>query len=197
MPPSHEPPPPSPTGRPRTTAGQMRPLSELLSTGLPSDDQIEVRDHVHRIALAWSWGELPRSAVRRQCTGHERFTAMRFTTPGTAEYAAMTALTNDLIDHEHEVTGQPAYRTRFGIFGSAEIEEAAGKLSALMQDGRRIGTRILFAIRHPWRVRPDAANGVAGEPAEPLYAETFEQRQAIATNRTVTVQRGGGIADRW
>lgn len=172
-------------------------IADALTTGLPTDDEIETRDHVLRLAWAWYRGELPRSGVRQQSTVHERRTAIRFTTPGTDDFRTVMALLDDLVDHEHELTGQFVYATRHGIFTRDELDEAQAMLTPIpAAQGQRPGARIRFPSFWPWRRRPNKETGDPGERGEPVYADGAEQRHAYANNHQTTAPRTG-IADRW
>lgn len=172
-----------PTPRPSANRGWVS-IGDTLTTGQANDEQAETRDHVLALARAWFRGELPRSGVRQQSTVHERRTAIRFTAPGSDDFRVLMALLDELVDHEHELTGEFVYATKHGIFTRSELDSASARITPTANpDGLRPGSRIVFPVRVD-------ANGNA------TYLETQQQRWAYANSPRSETPRVG-IADRW
>jgi hypothetical protein len=77
----------------------MKTMGEALYRE-PNPEQAETMRHVLELASSWQRGGLGLDSLRRQCSGYDRFTAMRFTPPGTEDRALMRALLEALVAEE-------------------------------------------------------------------------------------------------
>src|SRR3546814_6812282 len=73
------------------------------------------------------------------------------------------------------------YQTPQGTFSQADLTAAEARVTKTT-DGR---LRILFPILWPWRRRPDPDKNDPGLRDDPVYAETWDERNRIANTRKI------------
>jgi len=74
----------------------MKRLGEIMRRE-PTDEEAEAAAHVVELALAWSRGALPLASVLRQCSGHDRWQAMRFADLGSEGKLALMNLVDAIV----------------------------------------------------------------------------------------------------
>lgn len=60
----------------------MQAIGEVLSARGPNEDEAATRAFVYELAHAWMRGKIDLAGVRSASTGKDRFTAVRFSSPG-------------------------------------------------------------------------------------------------------------------
>lgn len=149
----------------------------------PRPDENETVEHVHQLVTAWMHGEIPTSEVRLMSSGHERWTATRFTDPQHRLFRPMMDLLDNLIATENSEQDGRVYDTKHGMFSEAMLRWARAEIGKVGDE-----LRILFPVREPWERRPDP-QGMTREAREgrrsdhPTYARTSDERWRWANER--------------
>lgn len=60
----------------------MQAIGEVLSARGATEEEAATQAYVYELAHAWMAGRITLDGVRSACSGHDRFTAMRFSAPG-------------------------------------------------------------------------------------------------------------------
>ncbi len=137
----------------------MQQIGEMLSARGPNDDEVEIRTHVYELAHAWKSGELSTSGVRSMSTGKERFTAVRFSTPGYDKDVLLELIDALIAENDEEVA------TNHGMFKKSELGEA-GYIGVADHEGKRVLVSPMYHIN--------------GLPTYPDYSKPpGEEKQAV------------------
>jgi hypothetical protein len=119
----------------------MKPLGEAMVVKAPTDEQREILLHVTELAEAWQAGRLPLAGVRAQCSGHERFTAIRCAPLDSPEKHAIMALIDALVAEDEARQGaKPSKHGRL----SAEELRSQGAVIRQNWKGERVTVWPLF-----------------------------------------------------
>lgn len=145
----------------------------LASDREPTADEAAIRDDVFALVSDWMNG-LPLADVRRICTSRDRVIATRFGV-GSPVFPDLMRMLDALIATDDSGQYGLHYQTPHGVFSEAELHETGARMSRT-SDGK---IRIEFPVLHPWRHKPDADRGFAGERGTPVYGDTPEERRAI------------------
>lgn len=60
----------------------MQAIGEVLSARGATEEEAATQAYVYELSHAWMAGTITLDGVRSACSGHDRFTAMRFSEPG-------------------------------------------------------------------------------------------------------------------
>lgn len=108
----------------------MKLLGEAMHRS-PTFEEAQTLRHVVELAQAWKRGDLPLESVRAQCTGFERWQAMRFAELGSSDKRALMALLDALVAEDKAVFSTPQ-----GLIHMYEVYEGGAK-AVTTHDGRR------------------------------------------------------------
>ncbi len=118
-------------------------MDKLIPTSEPSAEDRAVRDAVLAIAEQHAAKLIDHWEVRRQCSGHDRWTATRHTPSDHPTWPALLAMLDDLIAQDPTQQYGWQYATKHGVFSTADIEAAGGVIT--MDGDRQI---IRFPVRY-------------------------------------------------
>lgn len=163
-----------------TTNGWAPAHTMLLGERTPSVAEEQTVAEVHELVRAWRAG-LSIENVRQVCSGHDRWTAVRFTATQHTMWDPLMAMLDALIASDTSSEHGRMYQTPQGTFSEAELTHREARITKTT-DGR---LRILFPHTHPWRVKPDPERGIEGVRDAPRYAETYDERYRIANEKHV------------
>jgi hypothetical protein len=156
----------------------MKSFAEIMTAREATPEERETIEHVMSVARSWHMNGLPLESVRVQCSGRERWTAMRFLPVGSADKLLLMEMVDALCDAE-----RGGFQCKHGYinFEDEVFGKAAAKTNAL-------GERVWVWAMH-------YSNG---QPVYPLIEvedrAKRNERQTAATakyNSDANKRRGG------
>lgn len=109
-------------------------MDRLIPDPEPNAEDAAVRDAVLAIADQHAAKTMDHWQGRRECSGHDRFTATRHTPTDHPSRPALLAMLDDLIAQDPTQQYGWQYATKHGCFSTADIEAAGGVVT---MDGSR------------------------------------------------------------
>lgn len=151
--------------------GRTVRLGDLLRPKrAPTSEEAATIADVHEFVAEWAAGRLPTQEVAKLSTGRQRWLATRFTPPDHPLFRPLMALLDELIPllaataPTDSPTRGPVYATGHGPIHGHELRDLGARIER--QDGDEL---LVFPVRYPWLVKPNADRGVEGVRGDPVY----------------------------
>lgn len=156
----------------------MKHIAEIMTARAATPEEWEVIAHVMEIARAWDESAIGLPSVRVQCSGRDRWTAMRFLPVGSADKLLLMRLVDALTDDEAS-----GFQSKHGFISFED--EIRGQ--AVMKTNAQKQRVWVWPMHH-----------TNGQPVYPLVEEPDRakrnERQTAATakyNSDANKRRGG------